>query len=309
MESSNAGNVSVNNIVNDTDFVSVDCGSQKQNSTVEIPHDTDVTSKIEFINGDFNYVVEFTTKNIGFDLINIKCTHREEFYCWSFTTSDVIKTSNLLTKQNKDSGSLNISIKPEMLYNILSAYKNNTLDKIYQIKFPVSFDSHESTITIELTTVLPMMDSYRDVKFIVLDPKKIDEVERCSLKFMRLNHLNEQKNQENILKINKEMEEIRVTQDAFSEYVRTTYAKTDDLSEDPTEEEKEIEFLAQFKKFLSKPENVKILINVLEPTFILEEDMNNFVTKSECVSKEVYTADKVTFATKTDLDKYTLKPV
>lgn len=203
-----------------------------------------------------------------------------------------------------------------MLFNIFSAHKNNTLDKIYQIKFPVKFDSHESSLTIELTTSLPMMDSDVDTKFIILYPKKIDVVERCSLKFMRLNHLIENKNQENIQKINKEIEEIQVTHSAFSEYVREKYAKIDDLSEDPTEAEKEAGFVTQFKKFLTKPEYINIIVDALKPTLnnyvtkvFLETELEDFALESEYVSKKDYGNDKPTFARKTDLDKYILKPV
>ncbi|AVL93424.1 hypothetical protein mvi_64 [Megavirus vitis] len=315
MESSNVGNAMAhagNVCVNNFDQKQVDI-DQKQIDT-KISNSADIVSKIEFDNGEFNYVVEFVNKSSSDNTITIKCTHKEEFYCWSFTTSDIIKTSTLLNKQ--DSPSLNINIKPEMLFNIFSAHKNNTLDKIYQIKFPVKFDSHESSITIELATILPMMDSYVDTKFITLYPKKIDEVERCSLKFMRLNHLIQQKNQENIQKINKEIEEIQVTQSAFSEYVREKYAKIDDLSEDPTEEEKETEFVAQFKKFLTKPEYINIIIDALKPTLnnyvtkeFLETELEDFALESEYVSKIVYNSDKPTFAIKTDLDKYVLKPV
>lgn len=303
-----AGNVCINNY--DQKQVDID---QKQIDS-KISNSADIVSKIEFDNGDFNYVVEFINKSSSKDTITIKCTHREEFYCWSFTTNDIIKTSNLINKQ--DTVLLNISINPEILFNIFSDYKNNTLDKIYQIKFPVKFDSHESSITIELSTILPMMDSYIDTKFITLYPKKIDEVERCSLKFMRLNHLIEQKNQENIQKINKEIEEIQVTHSAFSEYVREKYAKIDDLSEDPTEQEKETEFVVQFKKFLTKPEYINIIIDALKPTLnnyvtkaFLETELEDFALESEYVSKTVYNSDKPTFAIKTDLDKYVLKPV
>nr|WBF71197.1 hypothetical protein [Megavirus caiporensis] len=312
MESSNVGNAVAhagNVCVNNFDQKQVDIDQKQIDAKISI--NTDVVNKIEFDNGDFNYVVEFVDTNNADDTITIKCTHKEEFYCWVFTTSDIIKTSSLTNKQ--DTGSLNISIKPKMLFKIFSAHKKNTLDKIYQIKFPVKFDSHESSLTIELTTSLPMMDSYIDTKFITLYPKKIDEVERCSLKFMRLNHLIERKNQENIQKINKEIEEIQVTHSAFSEYVREKYAKIDDLSEDPTEAEKETEFITQFKKFLTKPEYIKMMIDALKPTFITEDQLDSeiegFALESNCVFKTVYNTDKQTFATKTDLDKYVLKPV
>ncbi|AZL89842.1 hypothetical protein QKC54_gp0065 [Megavirus baoshan] len=302
-----AGNVYVNNF--DQKQVDID---QKQIDS-KISNSTDIVSKIEFDNGEFNYVVEFITKNSSDNTITIKCTHKEEFYCWSFTTNDIIKTSSLINKQDT---AFNINIKPEMLFNIFSDYKNNTLNKIYRIKFPVKFDSHESSITIELSIVLPMMDSYVDTKFITLYPKKIDEVERCSLKFMRLNHLIEQKNQENIQKINKEIEEIHVTQSAFSKYVREKYAKIDDLPEDSTEGEKEIEFIAQLKKFLTKPQHVIILIDALKPTLnnyvtkeYLETELEDFALESEYVSKKDYGNDKPIFARKADLDKYVLKPV
>lgn len=312
MESSNVGNVVAhagNVCVNNFDQKQTDIDQKQIDAKISV--NTDIVKKIEFDNGDFNYAVEFITKSNSNDSITIKCTHKEEFYCWSFTTCDIIKTSNLTNKQ--DTGLLSISIKPEMLFNIFSTYKKNTLDKIYQIKFPVKFDSHESSITIELTTVLPMMDSYIDTKFITLYPKKIDEVERCSLKFMRLNHLIEKKNQENIQKISKEIEEIQVTHSAFSEYVREKYAKIDDLSEDPTEAEKEIEFVVRFEKFLKKPEYIKMIIEALKPTFITEDqldtELEGFALASNCVYKTVYNSDKSTFATKTDLDKYVLKPV
>ncbi len=310
MESSNIGNIYVNNVdQNQSETNQSQIEVDQKQAEISISNDIDVTSKIEFDNGEFNYVVEFVDKSNGKDTITINCTHKEEFYCWSFTTSDIIKTSKLTSKE--DSASLNINIKPKMLFKIFSAHEKNTLDKIYQIGFPKRFGSSESSITIELITVLPMMDSYIDTKFITLNPKKIDEVERCSLKFMRLNHIIEQKNQENIQKINKEIEQIQVSQSAFSEYVREKYAKIDDLSDSPTEKEKENEFIMQFKKFLTKPEYVNIIIDALKPTLDkyvtsealdnrLDSELEEFALESYCESL---------FAKKTDLDKYVLKPV
>lgn len=307
MESSNIGNIYMNNVdQNQSEIDQNQSEVDQKQIEVGISNDVDVTSKIEFDNGDFNYVVEFVDKSNSKDSITIICTHKEEFYCWSFTTSEIIKTSKLTSKE--DSASLNINIKPKMLFKIFSAYEKNTLDKIYQIGFPKRFGSSESSITIELTTVLPMMDSYIDTKFITLNPKKIDEVERCSLKFMRLNHIIEQKNQEKIQKISEEIEQIQMSQSAFSEYVREKYAKIDDLADPLTEKEKENEFVTQLKKILTKPEYVNIIIDALNPSLYkkyvtkeyLESELEEFALESYCDS---------TFAKKTDLDKYVPKSV
>ncbi|AKI80589.1 hypothetical protein QJ850_gp110 [Acanthamoeba polyphaga mimivirus] len=314
MESSNIGNICANNIDQNQSEINQTEVDQKK-TEISISNDIDVTSKIEFDNGDFNYVVEFVNKLNGKDTITINCTHKEEFYCWSFITSDIIKTSKFISKE--DSASLNINIKPKMLFKIFSAYKDNTLDKIYQIGFPKRFTSSESSITIELTTVLPMMDSYIDTKFITLNPKKIDEVERCSLKFMRLNHIIEQKNQENIQKINKEIEEIQVSQSAFSEYVREKYAKIDDPTDPLTQKRKENEFVEQLKNFLTKPEYINIIIGALKPTldkYVTKENLEDeYVTKenleNELQEFALETDCQSIFATKIDLDKYVLKPV
>lgn len=305
MESSNIGNIYMNNVdQNQSEIDQNQSEVDQKQIEVGISNDVDVTSKIEFDNGDFNYVVEFVDKSNSKDSITIICTHKEEFYCWSFTTSEIIKTSKLTSKE--DSASLNINIKPKMLFKIFSAYEKNTLDKIYQIGFPKRFGSSESSITIELTTVLPMMDSYIDTKFITLNPKKIDEVERCSLKFMRLNHIIEQKNQEKIQKISEEIEQIQMSQSAFSEYVREKYAKIDDLADPLTEKEKENEFVTQLKKILTKPEYVNIIIDALNPSLYkkyvtkeyLESELEEFALESYCDS---------TFVKKTDLDKYVPK--
>ncbi|AEQ60245.1 hypothetical protein [Acanthamoeba polyphaga mimivirus] len=196
------------------------------------------TNKIKFTVDKFNYSIKLSIlKNIP--KITIKCTHNEEFYCWSFATCRIIKSSNSSDNENinnENSNFLNINICPEMLFNILTAFKNNKLDNIYQINFPQDFDSDKSNLSISLTITLPLMNYFPDSKTIILEPKNINEAKRYSLKLMRRNFITQQKNNEKIEKLSEKIEklseeltELQMVHNGLVKYIKEKYVKLDDL--------------------------------------------------------------------------------
>ncbi|AKI78832.1 hypothetical protein [Acanthamoeba polyphaga mimivirus] len=203
---------------------------------------TDIsTNKIKFTVDKFNYVVKFSVlKNTH--KITIKCTHNEEFYCWTFMTCEIIKSdysSNSSDNENindENSNFLSINICPEMLFNILTAFKNNVLNKIYQINFPQDFDSNKSNLSILLTITLPLMNNFPDTKTIILEPKNINEEKKYFLKLMRQSFITQQKNNEKfeklsgkIEKLSKELINLQMVHNGLVNYIKEKYVRLDDL--------------------------------------------------------------------------------
>ncbi len=228
---------------------------------------TDIsTNKIKFTVDKFNYVVKLSVlKNTH--KITIKCTHNEEFYCWTFMTCEIIKSdyssnsfyydsSNSSINENindENSNFLSINICPEMLFNILTAFKNNMLDKIYQINFPQDFDSVKSNLSILLTITLPLMNNFPDIKTIILEPKNINEEKKYSLKLMRQSFITQQKNNEKfeklsekIEKMGKELTELQTVHNGLVKYIKEKYVRLDDLVDFVNK--RDIDVITQVKK-------------------------------------------------------------
>ena len=150
----------------------------------------DKNDKFEFNNGNFNYVVEFTQNLIGSDkepvsTIKIVCTHINEFYVWSYTTSEYLKdTDNIESKQTKSV----INYDPDLLYNILLGYKNGNLDKVYTINFPDKYNGLVFPLVVEIISSIPYTNE-NNVAKLYLKNNPIGEVERCGHKFLRMNEL------------------------------------------------------------------------------------------------------------------------
>ena len=164
---------------------------------------SDKNDKFEFNNGSFNYVVDFTQNQIGSDKepvssIKIVCTHIEEFYTWSCTTSDRLKEDT--DADNMESGRTKsvINYDPDLLYNVLLGHKNGNLDKIYTINFPEKFKIPEVPLVVEITSRIPYTNE-NNVAKLYLKPIPIDEVERCGHKFLRMNKLGKEEHNARII--------------------------------------------------------------------------------------------------------------
>lgn len=202
------------------------------------------TNKIKFTVGKFDYVVKLSVFKNKHN-ITIKCIHNEEFYCWLFMTNGILKSSDSSDSynssineniNNENSNFLNINICPEMLFNILTEFNNNMLDKIYQINFPQDFDSDKSNLSISLTITLPFMNNSPDIKIIILEPKNINEPKRYYLKSIRQNFITQQKNNEKFEKLsekieelNKELTDLQIVHNGLVKYIKDKYVRLDDL--------------------------------------------------------------------------------
>ncbi|BCS83674.1 hypothetical protein QLL95_gp0449 [Cotonvirus japonicus] len=194
----------------------------------------DTNTKIEFNDKNFNYIAEFSKKQIGLesttiDIVHIKCTHKKEFYSWSYITDGEIKNPESSDKSCDESQSLNINIKPEVLFNMLRDYKNKKLDKIYTIIFPTDFKMHDAPLSIEIITEMPYLSS-KDSKIIILRPIQVNEFERCVLKFTRINELANEKNNEKILKLERKMSELQNKHKNYAIHVNNEFDKFNKLS-------------------------------------------------------------------------------
>ena len=121
---------------------------------------------------NFEYKVDHSENNAT----SIKCIHKDDFYVWS-----LIVNNNVTAK----SDNLNFLITPFHLFNLLRRYKNATLDKVYDFKFPETYDTPNSCIILELHFKLPHDDLNIIVPF-YLRPCTIPESERFDKKLLKL---------------------------------------------------------------------------------------------------------------------------
>lgn len=155
----------------------------QNNFEITINNGSDYHDKFEFDYECFRYVVEYTSKQIknepNVDSINIRCTHKTEFYAWTFTTSEEIKNFGCPTP-----GQLvhNITINPKMLYTILKNFYLSKLSNMFELKFPTGYKMSDVELIIEIVTLIEYSE-YRDIKIINMKPCEIDEIRRQSLIF------------------------------------------------------------------------------------------------------------------------------
>ncbi|AGF84996.1 hypothetical protein QJ854_gp786 [Moumouvirus goulette] len=220
----------------------------------------DISEEIKFKNECFNYIVKYSSNHINEDedpiqSINIKCSHDEEFYVWSFTTDKPL--------ENVCSGSNNIVVTPDMLFEMFKDFKDGSLSEPWFFEFPITFKTFESSLTIKVVNKFKYSKN-PDVKFIDLKPYFISEVQRCNFKFQRTNELMEQKYSTEIFELKNKLEVLETklvkTKKKLSElkyYVNTECLTETDLEEgNISEEERERIFKDSFEKYLSKRENI-----------------------------------------------------
>ncbi|ANB50900.1 hypothetical protein [Powai lake megavirus] len=180
----------------------------QNNSEIAVNNVSDYHDKFEFDYECFRYVVEYTSKQIkneqNIDSINIRCTHKTEFYAWTFTTSEEIKNYGCPSV-----GQLvhNITINPKMLYTILKNFYLGKLSKMFELKFPSGYKMSDVELIIEIVTLIEYSE-YRDIKVINMKPCEIDEVRRQSLIFdHKINSIKQEliNTQQEVILIRKEL--------------------------------------------------------------------------------------------------------
>ncbi|AKI79035.1 hypothetical protein [Acanthamoeba polyphaga mimivirus] len=236
---------------------------------------------IEFTVNGFNYVIKFSKTCVP--SIHITCTHVEEFYSWSFTTDKNID-NQIPTNTIENVAKQDIKIHPKMLFDMFCSFKNNSLEKMFELVFPKDFKTHETNLNIYIFTTIAY-SKYVDHKYISLAQVEISEYDRFLLKSSKANKLfmeQTKKELNDMREINETLKnEINNTKNIFNESIKNLvenfeceYAKDKTIESIKTEEENFEDFEKLMKKFLANPKCMKYIIDAIS-------NSNVFATKDE----------------------------
>src|SRR5271154_5851432 len=137
----------------------------------------DVVSSLNFSEGPFIYTIKYLSTDY---MLDIKCSHNEEYYVWSKTISD-----NFLSDQNITKSCVQIILTPLLVFKIFEEFVNKTLNNIYSLSFPKNYKTPDTLLVIEITTKMPYLDAINRIN-IYLEPMLITEVDRINIKLARL---------------------------------------------------------------------------------------------------------------------------
>jgi len=137
----------------------------------------DIVNSLNFSEGPFIYTIKYLSTD---NILDIKCSHNEEYYVWSKTISD-----NFLSDQNITKSCVQITLTPLLVFKILEEFVNKTLNNIYSMSFPKNYKTPDTLLVIEITTKMPYLDVMNRIN-IYLEPMLITEVDRINIKLARL---------------------------------------------------------------------------------------------------------------------------
>jgi len=152
--------------------------------------ETDISS-ITFTVEAFTYIAKYLPSD---NMLDLKCSHNEEYYSWSKIIGDESKqetTSQDMHNQNQThnvtstSSCVQIIPNPMLIFKLLEAYKNKTLNDIYTLSFPKDFKTYDTPLVIEIHTKIPYIAEI-DKKRIYLSHIPMTEADRVNLKLTRL---------------------------------------------------------------------------------------------------------------------------
>jgi len=150
--------------------------------------ETDISS-ITFTVEAFTYIAKYLPSD---NMLDLKCSHNEEYYSWSKIISEESKQetpSQDIPNQNQNvtstSSCVQIIPNPMLIFKLLEAYKNKTLNDIYTLSFPKDFKTYDTALVIEIHTKIPYIAEI-DKKRIYLSHIPMTEADRVNLKLTRL---------------------------------------------------------------------------------------------------------------------------
>lgn len=135
--------------------------------------------KICFRENNFEYVIIYSVND---NMINITCTHIEEYYTWQCTIADNISSNDEELKNSI----VSIKLTPKKTFELIKNYHDHCLNSIYSFKFPEKIKSPTSKLVIEFITRLPAFDEHDDIKVIFLEPLIISDSDRFNNKLLNL---------------------------------------------------------------------------------------------------------------------------
>ena len=147
-------------------------------------------NKFTFNEKEFEINVRYNLNDTTF----IECVHNEDYYAWSLTMNEKTTTES--------NNYLNFPITPSYLHKLLYQYKEGSLDKIYEFKFPETYEDPSLNIMFELCIKLPYDENLVDTFHFYLEPSEISDSDRFNKKLLNLKEsmVAEKKNELELLK-------------------------------------------------------------------------------------------------------------
>lgn len=129
------------------------------------------TYQLDFTESEFTYNISYDPISEG---IRIEAVHNAEFLSWS-----KIISSDL---EDITSSGIKYTFTTSILFKIFEMYVKKDLPELTTIKLPTGYKADNIPLMIEIATCSPYNPSDKDIKFISLDPVKVESEKRFKLK-------------------------------------------------------------------------------------------------------------------------------
>ena len=159
------------------------------------------SSVISFFNSPFTYTITFSPDDT---MMEISCSHSEEYFTWSKIIDQDIITEFVDLKTSN----LHLKVSPVLLFKLITEFKNGSLDPIYKFKFPEAYKTWDTSLVIELITRIPY-ETTTDHKIIILDPVTVSDSDRFNFKLAHVKDIMEQNNNNTISSLTMEIKDLK----------------------------------------------------------------------------------------------------